>query len=129
MPMVRISLRSGHNRAYKSILSSIIQSSLTTCFAAPIDDCFQLFDEYDIDNRVINSTYLSPGRSDDYILIEVTAGRPRSSQQKQQFYQMLAQQCQQQLGLSPADLMVVVGFNQPEDWSFSQGKMINTESL
>ncbi|WP_432451905.1 tautomerase family protein [Agarivorans sp. QJM3NY_29] len=129
MPMVRISLLRGHNRSYKQKLSQILQQSLASCFAVPTNDCFQLFDEYESENRVIHPTYLSPGRSDDYVLIQITAGRPRSSLQKQNLYQQLAEQCQQQLDLAPADLMVVICFNHAEDWSFSQGQIFTTEAL
>ena len=129
MPMVRISLRSGQSSAYKQKLSQIVQQSLVSCFAVPANDCFQLFDEYDIENRIIHPHYLSSGRTYDYVLIQVIAGRPRSRQQKQNFYQTLAEQCQQQLDLAPADLMTVICFNQAEDWSFSQGDMFTTEVL
>jgi phenylpyruvate tautomerase PptA (4-oxalocrotonate tautomerase family) len=119
--MVRVSLRQGHPEWYKQTLSQVIQSALERCFDVPPGDCFQLFDEYGANQRVIDPCYQSPGRSKDYMLIEIKVGRPRTLVQKQGFYRTLAELCQHHLQLSAADLMIIISSTAPEDWSFSQG--------
>ncbi|EKE75680.1 tautomerase family protein [Gallaecimonas xiamenensis] len=121
MPMTRIALRQGLGPDYKARLSRLLQQALETHFAVPEGDCFQLFDEYGPEDRVFSRHYQSAGRSDHFLLLSITAGKPRSPEQKAALYQALAQQCQAELGLDPADLMVVVSYNQAGDWSFSGG--------
>ena len=75
---------------------------------------------------MINPTYLAgenDRRSDDFLLFHITAGKPRNGYQKQQLFRHLVDKLHAALGISAADVMVVVCFTQPEDWSFSHGEM------
>ncbi|MDV2080985.1 tautomerase family protein [Marinobacter xestospongiae] len=57
------------------------------------------------------------------------AGRPRSTDPKRALYQGLAKQLNDDLGLSPDDVMVVIQFTASEDWSFGGGRMFELASL
>jgi hypothetical protein len=128
MPITRISMRSGYSADDKELLSAIIQNALQRYFAVPVGDRFQLFDEYQKENRIISPNYLSRGRSEDYLLLEITAGKPRTANQKQALYQALAREVESKLGISPADLMVNIKFTNASDWSFSEGQIYKEEA-
>lgn len=69
--------------------------------------------------------YLSGGRSDRYVLLNIVAGKPRSAEQKWATYWVLNERLQQRLNLDPNDLMIIIQQTQPEDRSFSGGKMLD----
>lgn len=128
--MTRISLRAGLGAEYKARLGALLQRALEEHFQVPPGDCFQLFDEYPAGGRVFDPHYPYPdtsARSGDYLLLQITAGRRRSRAQKRALYRGLADACQQQLGLDPTDLMVVITYNDVDDWSFSGGRCYGGE--
>ncbi|TDS95832.1 tautomerase-like protein [Rahnella sp. BIGb0236] len=130
MPFTRISLPEHRAEIWQDQISAILQAALVHTFSVPKNDCFQLFEPVSCRQRVINPTYLAgenDRRSDDFLLFHITAGKPRNSYQKQELYRYLADKLHAALGISPADVMVVVSFTQPEDWSFSQGEMFMPE--
>ncbi|CTQ11635.1 conserved hypothetical protein [Klebsiella variicola] len=59
------------------------------------------------------------------MLFHIFAGKPRSRAQKQGLYRRLCARLADEMAVSPQDLMVVIQFNQREDWSFSAGKMVD----
>lgn len=127
MPLTRIALPAGSSPEFRQQVSTVLQETLEETFAVPPGDCFQLFDEYTPGLRVLDPHYLSPGRSEGCIIFQITAGRPRTAQQKKALYQRLSSRLNQALGISTADVMVTIQFNQTEDWSFSQGRALTEE--
>lgn len=124
MPFTRISLPEHRLEIWQNTISTVLQDALVTTFSVPKDDCFQLFDPAIHGQRVINATYLAgPGslRSDDFLLFHITAGKPRNTEQKSALYRYLNERLHAEIGIDPADIMIVVNFTQPEDWSFSHG--------
>ena len=122
MPFARISLRQGHSPEYLRALSDSLHSALVECFDVPEADRFQLIHQHAPGEMVFDRHYLGGPRSEDFVLIHLTAGKPRSVATKQAFYRRLAERLSQSPGLAPADLMVVIQHNQAEDWSFADGK-------
>lgn len=126
MPVTRIAISEQRFDPWHAAISAALQQALEGHFSVPAGDCFQLFDCYSQGRRLVNPYYLcsaEAGRSDDFLLFQITAGKPRSRLQKQRFYQDLVTRLEQSLGISPHEVMVVIGFTEPEDWSFSGGKM------
>lgn len=74
--------------------------------------------------RIVDPHYLSGGRSADFVLFHIFAGKPRSAQQKKRLYRRLCDRLQAELGIAPDDVMVVIQFNHTDDWSFSRGEML-----
>ncbi|WP_434641298.1 tautomerase family protein [Klebsiella sp. I138] len=126
MPVTRIAISEQRFACWHAQISMALQQSLECHFSVPVGDCFQLFDCYSPQRRVFNPDYLCGGdgrRSDDFLLFQITAGKARSRQQKQRFYQDLTNRLEQLLGISPQNMMIVIGYTEPEDWSFGSGKM------
>ena len=128
MPFSRISLPAHRAEDWQDAISAILQETLVEHFSVPQEDCFQLFEPASQRQRVFNPTYLAGKnglRSEDFLLFHITAGKPRNSYQKQQLFHHLAEKLHLRLGISLADVMVVVSFTQPGGWSFGQGKMFS----
>jgi len=71
---------------------------------------------------IYDPDYLSGPRSQDYVLIAISAGRRRSTDTKRAFYRRLAELLQQAPGIRPQDVMVVISTTEAEDWSFGEGR-------
>jgi len=126
MPFTRISLPAHRMHDWQEAISAILHEALVYTFSVPKDDCFQLFEPASPGQRVIHPAYLAGEnsvRSEDFLLFHITAGKPRNAYQKQALYRHLVENLHAAVGISPADVMVVVSFTQPEDWSFSHGEM------
>lgn len=123
MPITRITLSDSYSDEKIAVISTIVHQSLVTYFAVPQDDCFQLFEKLPASQRVFDRHYLSGGRSEGFMVLQITAGRPRTREQKQDFYRVLNERLEREIGVSPDDVMVIIQFNQAEDWSFSRGQM------
>jgi phenylpyruvate tautomerase PptA (4-oxalocrotonate tautomerase family) len=121
MPICHITLRNDHPEAYLDALSEGLHQTLVACFDVPPEDCFQVFHTLPTTALRYNPHYLTGQRSDNWTLIEITAGKPRSTAIKRAFYARLAQRLSIQPGLHPDELMVVIRHNQAEDWSFGGG--------
>jgi len=121
MPVSHITLRTGHSPEFLDSVSQALHDALVASFEVPPQDRFQIFHQLDAVALRYDRHYLGGPRSKDWVLIEITAGKPRSLQTKQRFYRDLAARLEKSPKLAPADLMVVIRHNQAEDWSFSHG--------
>ena len=121
MPLVHISLRRDRPPDYLRQLADGVHQALVESFDVPPDDRFQILHQLDADAMIIDPRYLGGPRSADFVLIEITAGRPRSSATKESLYRCLATHLQARPGLPPADLMVVITTTRRDEWSFGHG--------
>lgn len=122
MPFARISLHRGKPQDYLQCLSLGVHQALVESFEVPADDCFQVIHQHAPGELIFNAHYLGGPRSDDYVLVAITAGRARSRSTKQRFYQTLVERLHAGLGLDPEDVMVVISTTEAEDWSFAGGR-------
>ncbi|WP_120512663.1 tautomerase family protein [Photobacterium salinisoli] len=128
MPLTRIVVQAGRTESELKIISDTLHQTLVDTFHVPPDDCFQLIDEYPSDRLVVNQHYLTGERSSKYTLFSITAGKPRDQATKARFYQMLCDRLVERMNMSPDDVMVVIQFTNPDDWSFSGGKLFRLPS-
>ncbi|MBW8364045.1 MAG: tautomerase family protein [Rhizobium sp.] len=124
MPYARISLRKGKSPEYIRSLSDSIHQSLVEAFDVPVDDRFQVIHQHEPGELIFDTHYMGGPRSDDYVLICVTAGRLRSPKVKQGFYKHLVQLLQNSPGIRPEDVMVFINTTQTDEWSFGSGNSI-----
>ncbi|WP_312064393.1 tautomerase family protein [Pantoea septica] len=129
MPLTRITLCDRTSEARIAQISDILHRTLVETFDVPAQDRFQIVEKLPATRRIYDLHYLSGGRSDDFILFTLLAGRPRSATQKAAFCRTLTQQLTAQLAVRPDDVMVVIQFNTAGDWSFSKGEMLVGEAL
>lgn len=121
MPFARISLRKGKSPDYLRTLSDNLHRALVEAFEVPQADRFQIIEQLDPEALIYDRGYFSGERSDDFVLIAITAGRPRSTAVKQQFYRHAVQLLTRARGLRPDDVMIVITTTERDGWSFSNG--------
>ena len=122
MPFARISLHRGKSAEYLQALSQGLHDALVESFEVPLADRFQVIDQHEAGELIFDPGYLGGPRSHDFVLIAITAGRPRSTLTKQRFYQDLVNKLNRATGLDPEDVMVIVTTTEAEDWSFGGGR-------
>lgn len=129
MPLTRIVLQEGPSEQALRTLSTLLHDTLVAEFAVPPDDCFQVIETLPAGRLIYNRHYLTGARSENFTLFLITAGKPRSREQKQNFYRVLAARLHEALGIHPDDVMIVIQFNTADDWSFGGGRMFTPEAL
>lgn len=122
MPFARISLRKGKSPDYLRSLADNVHRAMVETFEVPADDRFQIIEQLDPEALIYDRGYFSGERSDDFVAIAITAGRPRSSAVKQDFYRHLVRLLGQAPGVRPDDVMVVITTTERDGWSFSNGQ-------
>lgn len=123
MPISHLTFRCGQSPSWQEAVTTGLQQVLEQTFAVPPGDCFQVLHEVAAHQLRYDRHYLTSERGANWLLIEITAGKPRSLETKRTFYRALAARLAHDPGLAPADLMVVIRHNQAEDWSFGLGRM------
>jgi phenylpyruvate tautomerase PptA (4-oxalocrotonate tautomerase family) len=121
MPLVRIDTGGALAPAEQQALSDAVQDAMVQTIGIPADDRFHLFTSQSA--RLYDRQYLGIARSDRTAFIEITLRAGRSAEQKKQLYAEIAKRAQDAIGLSPADVFVVLRENGAGDWSFGDGAM------
>lgn len=121
MPIIHLSLLKGKTAAHLDAVSASVQQALVEAFDVPADDLFQVVHQLAETELRFDRYYMAGPRSNAWLLVEITAGKPRSIETKKRFYQVLTEKLAVKPGLHPNDVMVVIRHNNPEDWSFGGG--------
>ncbi len=129
MPFTRIILAEGRSEAWLAQLSHQLHRTLVDAFDVPAGDRFQVIECLPAPRLISDAHYLTGNRSAQQVQFHITAGRPRSREQKANFYRLLTQRLAQEPGVRPEDVMIVVRFNAPEDWCFGNGQLYCPERL
>ncbi|MDR5782167.1 tautomerase family protein [Caballeronia sp. LZ065] len=121
MPLVQISLLKGKPREHIRAIADGVHKALVETFKVPPDDRFQLIQQFNRDDFIYDDGYLGVDRSDDVVFIHITASDWRDTPTKQAFYRALVAKLVASPGLRPEDVMIVLGPNRRDDWSFGRG--------
>ena len=121
MPITRIALRAGKPVEYRKALTDSIQRALVTTFNVPKDDVFMLISEHEAGNFVYDNQYLNVERTDDLVMIQITANNTRTLEQKKAFYQRLVDELHESPGLRREDVLISLVEVLKENWSFGNG--------
>jgi 4-oxalocrotonate tautomerase len=121
MPLSRISLRRGKSAAHKKAIMDGIYRALRETFDVPDGDLFMVMSEHDEDTFVYDDSYLGIARSDDLVIIQITANDTRTVGQKKALYARTAALLAESPGLRPEDVFVSIVEVAKENWSFGRG--------
>ena len=121
MPLVRISLLKGKSNDQIRAIADSVHQALTETFEVPVDDRFQLVDQYESEEFIYDPNYMGIQRSQDAVFINITASNWRDTPTKQRLYKRLAELLSANAGLRPEDVQVILSPNTREDWSFGNG--------
>jgi len=128
MPLVHISLLKGKTPAYVRAIADGVHRALSETYNAPPDDRFQLVHQLEPGELIYDPDYLGVHRTDDLVVIHITAGKWRDTATKSAFYKRTADLLAASPGLRPEDVMIVMAPNDRDDWSFGNGKASYVET-
>ena len=121
MPLVRIDLIKGRNEEDIAAIGESVQRALVETMGVPERDRFQMITEHAPNRLIYDPSYLGVERSDDFVFVQVTLSRGRTTEQKQAFYARLAELLERNARMGPEDLAISIVESTREDWSFGTG--------
>lgn len=122
MPFARISLHRGKSAEYLRALSQGIHDALVESFEVPMSDRFQVIHQHEVGELIFDPDYLGGPRNHDFVLIAITAGRPRNTETKHRLYRDLVDRLGRAPGIDAEDVMVVNTTTAAEEWSLGGGR-------
>jgi phenylpyruvate tautomerase PptA (4-oxalocrotonate tautomerase family) len=121
MPLVRIALRQGKSAAYKKAIGDGVYRAMLETFGVPKEDHFIVVSEHSESEFQFSRTYLDIARSDDLVIIQITANAGRTVDQKKALFAGIADLLAQDPGLRKEDVFINLVEVAKENWSFGNG--------
>ena len=121
MPLTRIDLRKGKPAEFKKALMDGIYEVMRETFDVPEDDRFMTIVEHDGTTFSFGRTYLGIDRSDDLLIIQITANNTRTVEEKKALYARMVRRLAASPGVRPQDVFVSIVEVAKENWSFGNG--------
>ena len=121
MPLVRVSLRKGKPAAYRRAILDGIYSAMRSAFDVPEEDRFMVMSEHDETDFSYSNNYLGIARSDDLVIIQITANNTRTTEKKKALYRQIVENLKADPGVRPEDVFINLVEVLPENWSFGNG--------
>lgn len=116
MPLVKVEMRKGKSADYKTALLDGIHQALMDSFKVPKDDRLQRLYELDAENL-----RTSAGKTEDFILIELTVFKGRSLEAKRNLYKNIVDNLERALGMKRTDILIVLHESPLENWGVHGG--------
>lgn len=121
MPFTQVSMRKGKAPAYRHAILDGLYQAMRETFAVPEDDRFMTITEHEPDDYLFGRSYLGIERSDDLVMIQITASATRDVATKQALFKRIAEKLIAAPGLRPEDIFINLVEVRPENWSFGHG--------
>jgi phenylpyruvate tautomerase PptA (4-oxalocrotonate tautomerase family) len=121
MPLQRISIVSGKDRAYRQAVADGVHRALVETCAVPPDDRFQIITEHPEGTLVCSPSYLGIAHGRAPVFVQVTLNGGRTLAQKKALYARLADLLLESARVPRADVIVSLVEVEKEDWSFGDG--------
>ena len=111
MPLVRIEMMKGQSTEYKKTLLDCIHEGLMESVGIEDWDRFQRIIEIDPEDFET-----APGKTDKFMIIEITMFPGRSKEQKKALIETITQKLGDRLSVSPTDVFIVINEPPNENW-------------
>jgi phenylpyruvate tautomerase PptA (4-oxalocrotonate tautomerase family) len=121
MPLVRVSLRKGKSDDYKRAIGDGVYKAMREVFIVPEEDRFVVVSEHSDSEFQFSKTYLDIARSDDLVIIQITANNTRTVEQKKALFARIAELLSVNPGLRKQDVFISLVDVPKENWSFGNG--------
>ncbi|MDI2091384.1 tautomerase family protein [Commensalibacter oyaizuii] len=121
MPLIRIDVIEGRTAQEIEQLKETIHQAMVQAFAVPQRDRYQILTEHKPGFLVAEDTGLDIPRTNKFVMIQMVS-RPRSANQKQEFYRLVCELLKEKCHIESSDVMVSIVVNSDEDWSFGLGR-------
>ncbi|HZH10384.1 MAG TPA: tautomerase family protein [Microvirga sp.] len=121
MPLTHISLRAGKSDAYRQAIFDSLHRAMRETFDVPEDNQFMTITEHDAASFRYGASYLGISRSDDVVLIQITANKTRTLEQKKALFRRIAELLAESPGIRAEDVFVNLVEVAKENWSLGLG--------
>ena len=121
MPLTHISLRAGKPETYRQAIFDGLYRAMREALNVPEDDQFMTISEHEAANFRYSASYLGIARSDELVLIQITANNTRTVDQKRALFRRIAELLGESPGIRPEDVFVSLVEVAKENWSFGHG--------
>lgn len=121
MPLIHVSMRTGRSAATRDAICASIHRALHETFDVPDDNEFIAITEHEATNFRYSESYLGIERSDDIVMIQITANATRTQAQKTALFQRMAALLAERAGMRPQDVFVSLVEVAKENWSLGNG--------
>jgi ketosteroid isomerase-like protein len=124
MPFVDIALARGKPPEYLEAVSQAAHRALVAELGMEPDDYFQIIHQHDLGELKFSRGFRGGPRSDDWIVFTITDGLQRGEPAKRRFYRTLVRLLEEDAGVRPADVFVMMTVTSPENFSFADGVIV-----
>jgi 4-oxalocrotonate tautomerase len=121
MPLVQVSLRQGKSADYRQAIGDVVYNAMLETFDVPKEDRFIVISEHAASEFQFSRNYLDIARSDDLVIIQITANNTRNVEQKKALFARIAELLSQDPGLRTEDVFINLVEVAKENWSFGNG--------
>jgi phenylpyruvate tautomerase PptA (4-oxalocrotonate tautomerase family) len=115
MPLIRVEIREGWSPAAKAGLLDAIHLAVVEALRIPDEDRTQILTEHPAE-----AFEIPPGRSNRFILVEITLFAGRSLDAKRRLYRAVVTNLGR-LGIPPSDVVIVLREEPLENWGIRGG--------
>jgi len=122
MPLTRVSLLRGKPAAYRQAILDGTYRAMREVFDVPEEDRFMTITEHDAPDFSYSASYFGIHRSDDLVMIQITANNTRTLEKKKKaLYRRIVENLKDNPGVRPEDVLINLVEVSPENWSFGNG--------
>jgi phenylpyruvate tautomerase PptA (4-oxalocrotonate tautomerase family) len=121
MPLVRVDLKHGKPLAYRHAILDAVYAAMRETFDVPAEDRFMLLAEYGDEGFVYSDRYLGIRRTDDLVIIQITANNTRTVEEKKALFKAIADRLAASPGVRREDVFINLLEVAKENWSFGNG--------
>jgi len=122
MPLTRISLKHGTSVEYREAIMSGIYEAMRETFNVPENDRFMTVHQHGDGEFDFGADYLGIHRSDQLVIIQITANNTRTLDQKRALYKAIVERLADKPGIRPEDVFISLVEVAKENWSFGFGE-------
>lgn len=121
MPLVKFDMIKGRTPSEITRILDVSHQVFTEALDLPPRDRFQVVNQHEEYELVMEDVSLGFTRTSNRIIITVVS-RERLPQQKEVLYKQLAEALERECQINPQDLVISMITNKDEDWSFGEGE-------
>jgi phenylpyruvate tautomerase PptA (4-oxalocrotonate tautomerase family) len=121
LPLVTLSLETGHTREDKRRLADAVYQALRAAIQIPENDRFVAIREHAAGDLIADPGFLGVSRSEHPVFVEITLRSGRPTEKKQALYREIALRMSETGLVRPEDVLIVLRENETADWSFGNG--------
>jgi phenylpyruvate tautomerase PptA (4-oxalocrotonate tautomerase family) len=121
LPLIKIDMIKRRSKEEILDILDISYNVMLETFDAPLGDRYQIVNQHEDYEMQILDTGLGVERTNE-VLVFTLITRPRTKEQKTNFYSKLVEQLNKNLNLREEDIMISLVENSDEDWSFFKGE-------